>query len=78
MNTLTEKTLEAYADHGSLDGDAISGKGAEAQAVFDRLTAAGIDLTDVFAVLEREGVDKFEKSWEELLSATTAELDRSR
>jgi transaldolase len=28
----------------------------------------------VFAVLEREGVDKFEKSWEELLSATADEL----
>ncbi|WP_067684137.1 transaldolase [Nocardia miyunensis] len=78
VNTLPEKTLEAFADHGTLDGDTVSGRGAEAQEVFDRLTAAGVDLADVFEVLEREGVDKFEKSWAELLSATTAELDGNR
>ncbi|MBB5915892.1 transaldolase [Nocardia transvalensis] len=75
VNTLPEKTLEAYADHGELRGDAISGTKAEAQAVFDKLTAVGVDLDDVFVVLEREGVEKFEKSWEELLTATTTELE---
>ncbi|UAK30316.1 transaldolase [Nocardia asteroides] len=74
VNTLPEKTLEAVADHGVIRGDAVSGKAAEATEVFDRLAAVGIDLDDVFAVLEREGVDKFEKSWEELLAATTDEL----
>ncbi|MBF6167551.1 transaldolase [Streptomyces gardneri] len=74
VNTLPEKTLEAVADHGVIRGDAVSGKAAEAKEVFDRLAAVGIDLDDVFAVLEREGVDKFEKSWEELLAATTDEL----
>lgn len=74
VNTLPEKTLQAVADHGVISGDTISGKAQEAQEVFDRLAAVGIDLDDVFAVLEREGVDKFEKSWEELLSATADEL----
>ncbi|MFE3443137.1 transaldolase [Nocardia sp. NPDC059180] len=74
VNTLPEKTLEAVADHGEIRGDAVSGTAAAAQEVFDKLTAVGIDLDDVFAVLEREGVDKFEKSWEELLSATAQEL----
>lgn len=74
VNTLPEKTLEAVADHGEIRGDAMSGTAAQGQQVFDQLVAAGIDLDDVFAVLEREGVDKFEKSWEELLSATAAEL----
>jgi transaldolase len=78
VNTLPEKTLQAYADHGTLEGDTVSGRGAQAQEVFDRLTAVGIDLADVFEVLEREGVDKFEKSWAELLSATTTELDGNR
>lgn len=78
VNTLPEKTLQAFADHGTLEGDAVSDRGTEAQEVFDRLTAVGIDLADVFEVLEREGVDKFEKSWDELLSATTAELDGNR
>jgi transaldolase len=74
VNTLPEKTLQAAADHGAIRGDAVSGKAAAAKEVFDRLAAVGVDLDDVFAVLEREGVDKFEKSWEELLSATADEL----
>jgi transaldolase len=43
--------------------------------VFDKLDAAGIDLPDVFKVLEDEGVEKFEKSWLELLDATQEQLD---
>lgn len=74
VNTLPEKTLEAVADHGEVRGDTVSGTAAEAAQVFEQLRAVGIDLDDVFAVLEREGVDKFEKSWAELLEATTAEL----
>ncbi|MBF6470329.1 MULTISPECIES: transaldolase [Nocardia] len=74
VNTLPEKTLQAVADHGAIRGDAVSGQAAAAKDVFDRLTAVGVDLDDVFVVLEREGVDKFEKSWEELLSATADEL----
>ncbi|MBF6209596.1 transaldolase [Nocardia puris] len=74
VNTLPEKTLEAVADHGEIRGDTISGTADEARQVFDALAEVGIDLDDVFALLEREGVEKFEKSWEELLTATTAEL----
>jgi len=55
----------------------MSGTGGAAQAVFDALTAVGVDLADVFEVLEREGVDKFEKSWKELLTATDKELTGS-
>ncbi|CAM4386797.1 transaldolase [Nocardia ninae] len=74
VNTLPEKTLEAVADHAEIRGDTVSGTAAAAQEVFDKLSAAGVDLDDVFQVLEREGVDKFEKSWAELISATTEEL----
>jgi transaldolase len=74
VNTMPEKTLGAVADHGTPHGDTISGTGPLAQQVFDRLTAVGIDLDDVFAVLEHEGVDKFVKSWDELLTATRVAL----
>ena len=46
--------------------------------MFDKLDAVGIDLTDVFKVLENEGVEKFEKSWKELLDETQAQLRRRR
>ncbi|MFC6012371.1 transaldolase [Nocardia lasii] len=74
VNTLPEKTLQAFADHGEVAGDTLSGRGAEGAAVFAELSAVGIDLDDVFAVLEREGVDKFESAWNELIEATTGEL----
>jgi transaldolase len=78
VNTMPEKTIDAVADHGVITGDAVTGKAAEAQAVFDKLSAAGIDLPDVFKVLEDEGVEKFEKSWLELLDATQEQLDAAK
>ncbi len=74
VNTMPEKTLEAVADHGEVHGDAVTGKEAAAKKVFDDLTAVGIDLPDVFVTLETEGVDKFIKSWQELLDATNEQL----
>jgi transaldolase len=74
VNTMPEKTLDAFADHGEVAGDAVSGTAVESQDVFDKLTAVGIDLTDVFVVLENEGVDKFEVAWNELLEATAEQL----
>lgn len=78
VNTMPEKTLEAVADHGVVTGDTISGTSAAAQEVFDKLSAIGIDLADVFKVLEDEGVDKFEKAWGELLEATQGQLDAAK
>jgi transaldolase len=74
VNTMPQKTMEAFADHGELRGDQVTGKGAEAQAVFDRLSAVGIDLRDVFVTLETEGVDKFKASWIELLDTVKGQM----
>ena len=78
VNTMPEKTLQAYADHGQTEGDRVTGTGAAAQEVFDALERVGIDLTDVFLTLENEGVEKFEKSWQELLEATQGQLDEKK
>ncbi|MDT5176864.1 MAG: transaldolase, partial [Mycobacterium sp.] len=78
VNTMPEKTLEAVADHGEIKGDTITGTAGAAQIVFDTLSRIGIDLTDVFKVLEEEGVDKFEKSWAELIEATQGQLDAAK
>jgi transaldolase len=75
VNTMPEKTIDAVADHGVITGDTVTGRAGEAQAVFDKLSAVGVDLRDVFIVLENEGVEKFEASWNELLKETQAELD---
>jgi len=74
VNTMPEKTIDAVADHGEVKGDTVTGKSAAAQAVFDKLAAVGIDLPDVFVVLENEGVEKFVDSWTELLDETQKQL----
>ena len=73
------ETLRATAD-ADLDGvtDTLSGQGDEAQAVMDGIAAAGVDLDDVFAVLEREGVEKFVDSWQELLDSIDGRLREIR
>jgi transaldolase len=76
VNTMPEKTLHAAADHGKIDGDKVTGTAEQAQEVFDALSDAGIDMDDVFKVLEDEGVDKFEKSWTELLETVTGQLNK--
>ncbi len=76
VNTMPEKTLDAVADHGVIRGDTVTGTADAAQEIFDKLDAVGIDLPDVFITLENEGVEKFEKSWQELLDETQTQLDK--
>lgn len=78
VNTMPEKTLDAFADHGEVTGDQVTGKSAEAQQVFDQLAAAGVDLDDVFLVLEQEGVDKFKGSWTELVETVEGQMEKAR
>jgi transaldolase len=75
VNTMPEKTLEAVAEHGVITADTVTGTSEAAQSVFDALDAVGIDVRDVFLMLENDGVEKFKKSWEELLEATQNQLD---
>ncbi len=78
VNTMPEKTMQAFADHGEVSGDTVSGRAAEAQAVLDGLATVGIDLADVLVVLENEGVDKFVASWDELVGTVGDQLEAAR
>jgi len=75
VNTMPEKTMDAFADHGEVQGDAVTGRAEESRATMDAIAAQGIDLDDVFEALENEGVDKFEKSWDELVETVRAALE---
>ena len=77
VNTMPEKTMNAFADHGEVKGDVVSGRGDEAQALFDQLSGVGIDLDDVFEVLETEGVDKFTASWHELVETVEKQMEQT-
>ncbi len=77
VNTMPENTLLALADHGEVPGDQVSGTAEAAQRTFDELAEVGIDLAEVFVVLEREGVDKFAASWAELGETVAAQLAKT-
>ncbi|MDN5763733.1 MAG: transaldolase, partial [Microlunatus sp.] len=78
VNTMPEKTMQAFADHGEIHGDRVTGQAEAAQDVLDRLERLGISYDDVVAVLEDEGVDKFDKSWDELVETVEAALDEAK
>lgn len=78
VNTMPEKTLHAVADHARITGDTVSGTSQDAQSVFDGLVDAGIDVPDVYRVLEDEGVEKFDKSWAELLHTVSDQLKKAQ
>jgi transaldolase len=75
VNTMPEKTLDATFDHAVIEGDEVTGNYADANDVLDKLDAIGISYDDVTALLEKEGVEKFVVSWNELLDTVTAALD---
>ena len=75
VNTMPEKTLEATFDHGVIEGDRVTGSYAAATGVLDAIAAQGISYDEVTALLEKEGVEKFIVSWNELLDTVSAALE---
>ncbi|WP_275005916.1 transaldolase [Promicromonospora iranensis] len=75
VNTMPEKTLDAFADHGIVLADTVTGSAEQASAAIAAIEAQGISMDEVTAQLEDEGVTKFEVSWDELLTTTKAGLD---
>ncbi|MEU7772912.1 transaldolase [Micromonospora taraxaci] len=75
VNTMPESVIHAYADHGETRGDTVTGSYDAARKVFADLESVGVDMADVIATLEREGVEKFEASWQELLDGVRKSLE---
>ena len=76
VNTMPEATIHATADHAVLRGDTIHGTYDQSRQLFADLEQLGISYDDVVDVLEREGVEKFATSWDELLGTVQNELTR--
>ncbi|MFI2644206.1 transaldolase [Streptomyces sp. NPDC018610] len=74
VNTMPEKTLKAYADHGR-PGTLIQQTYDEAAQVMKAVSDAGVVLDDVFEVLEDEGIRKFADSWDELTQSVRSQLE---
>src|SRR5487761_62773 len=78
VNTMPGATLEAFADHGQVSGDTMTGSYDAARTFLDQLAAAGIHFDNVTEYLEGDGLAKFDKSWSELGATVAAELERQR
>jgi transaldolase len=78
VNTMPEKTLEATFDHGVITGDTVTGSYSAANEVLDAIAALGVSYDEVTALLEREGVEKFIVSWDELLETVKTALEASK
>jgi transaldolase len=76
VNTMPEATIDAFAEHGELHGDAVSGTGDAAREVFAALVEVGIDVDDVYQALEDDGVKKFADSWEQLTGTVSDQIAR--
>ena len=63
---MPEKTLRAFADHGTVRG-AMDEDGGDAEAMLRTLVHAGIDLDALATRLQQEGAASFVKSWKHLL-----------
>ncbi len=74
VNTMPEATIEATADHAEITGDSVTSKYDDARAVLEGLERLGISYDDVVKAVEDEGVEKFEKSWQELIDTVTAAI----
>jgi transaldolase len=75
INTIPEKTLLAFADHGHVKG-ALPVEGGDAEEVLAEFTQIGVDHTALAAQLQSEGTETFDKSWRDLMDCIAAKSAR--
>lgn len=77
INTIPEKTLHAFADHGEV-GAALPADGGDCDAVLAAFARAGIDTGALATRLQDEGAAAFVKSWNELMAHIGSKGSASR
>jgi transaldolase len=75
INTMPDKTLKAFADHGKV-GEPMPEDGGDAEEVFKAHRDAGIDVDGLGLRLQKEGAQAFVDSWNELLETIKSESER--
>lgn len=74
INTIPEKTLLAFADHGQVKG-VMPRDGGDAEKVLAEFVRAGINDTALAAELQREGAEAFDKSWNDLMECIASKRE---
>ena len=74
IDTMPEKTLRAFAEHGEIRG-VMAEDGGDAESVLARFAKAGIDTDALATQLQRDGAQAFVKSWQELMTRIAEKSD---
>ncbi len=72
INTMPEKTLLAFADHGEV-GDPLPADGGDAEEVLSEFAKAGVGVAALALRLQKEGADAFVSSWNDLIDSISQE-----
>jgi transaldolase len=75
INTMPDKALLAFVDHGNV-GDPLPADGGNCEAVFQAHQDQGIDTDALALKLQKDGAEAFSKSWNELLETIKSESER--
>ena len=75
VNTMPEKTLLAFADHGTV-GEPLPKDGGDADAALEEFKRAGVDVSSLAAKLQNEGAESFAASWRNLIACIAAKSER--
>jgi transaldolase len=71
INTIPEKTLLAFSEHGNVTGT-LPRDGGDCERILSDFRKAGIDLDKLAADLQSQGAKAFDESWSKLLDAIEA------
>ncbi|HEX5126115.1 MAG TPA: transaldolase [Rhodocyclaceae bacterium] len=74
INTMPEKTLMAFADHGSVS-ESLRPDGGDSEKILKQFAQAGIDINALAAKLQDEGASAFVKSWTALMQVIKTKSD---
>jgi transaldolase len=71
VNTMPEKTLKAFADHGKIDST-LTTDGRPAEVTLRQFAENGIDIAALAAQLQDDGTKSFVKSWKDLIDVISS------
>jgi transaldolase len=72
INTMPDKTLTDFYDHGEV-GPPMPADGGDADAMLARFAGAGVDLAALAAKLQSDGAKSFDADWKDLMSRVAAQ-----
>ncbi|HYN99312.1 MAG TPA: bifunctional transaldolase/phosoglucose isomerase [Actinomycetota bacterium] len=76
VNTMPQQTMDAFLDHGNVKENSITDNIGEAISILTAVADKGINLEEIAAQLEKEGIEAFEKDFSSLLKTLEQKIER--